>query len=263
MSVAPRQVLHAEAQRVPVTLDRESPIPLYHQLYEQLAAAILDGTLSPGERFEQELSLADRLGLSRLTIRRTMGELVNHGLLVRGRGVGTVVAHRSMEQRHGLGSLHDDLAAAGHNPSTRLLSMVYPSHDVRVTTLLKVGTKTPLLAVERLRLADGAPLAILRNWLPPSASAVRFTDLEQHGLYATMRRHGIHPQLATQSIGSRRATPQEREALEIGRFDPVLTLTRLSFNEVGQPVEYAEHTFRGDRYELDLTVRAGSPVDPS
>lgn len=257
MSVASRQALQNQAPRVPVVLDRGSPIPLYHQLYEQLAAAIHGGTVSAGDPFEQEVSLAERLGISRLTVRRTMAELVNHGLLVRGRGVGTIVADRNMARRAGLTSLNEDLVKAGHEPSTRLLTMEYPVLDPRVAHLMRLGGKTPLLYLERLRLADGVPLAVLRNWLPPSASSLRFTDLAADGLYASLRRHGIDPQLADQTIGSRRATAAECDQLQIGRFEPVLTLRRLSLDEVGHPVEFGEHTFRGDRYELDLTVHSG------
>lgn len=244
---------HPQPVHVPVTLDRDTTTPLWKQLYEQLAAAIIDGTLSPGERFEQELSLAERLGLSRLTIRRTMSELVNHGLLVRGRGIGTVVAHRG-ERTGGLSSLHDDLVAAGRTPATRLLALDHPVVDPRVARLMRMGGGTHLLYLERLRLVDGAPLAILRNWLPPSAASVRFTHLDEHGLFATLRRHGLDPHLATQTIGSRLPTGLERELLGIGAADPVLTMTRLSFDHVGRPVAYGEHTYRADRYEFDVTV---------
>lgn len=254
MSVAASAETHPQPMHVPVTLDRDSAIPLWQQLYEQLAAAIIDGTLSPGQRFEQELSLADRLGLSRLTIRRTMSELVNHGLLIRGRGIGTVVARRSAGRTGGLSSLHGDLVAAGRTPATRLLNLDHPVTDARVARLMRMGAGTPLLYVERLRLVDGAPLAVLRNWLPPSAALVRFSDLQSHGLFATLRRHGLDPHLATQTIGSRLPTGLERELLGIDATDPVLTMTRLSFDPVGRPVAYGEHTYRADRYEFDLTV---------
>lgn len=243
-----------QTRQVPITLDRESPVPLYRQLYDQLAAAILNGTLSPGERFEQELSLVERLGLSRLTIRRTLANLVNHGLLVRGRGIGTVVAHHGASRRAGLTSLHADLVAAGHTPTTRLLTMQYPLVDPPIATRMALGAKTTLLRIERLRLANGSPLAILRNWLPPSSSSVRSMDLEADSLYSSLRRQGINPERADQTIGSRRATPSEGELLNINPFDPVLTLTRISFDEVGHPVEYGKHTYRADRHEFNLTV---------
>lgn len=260
MSVASNhsnQVLRIQPLEVPVSLDRESPIPLYQQLYDQLAAAILDGRLSPGERVEAELSMAERLGLSRLTIRRTLAELVNHGLLLRGRGLGTVVAHREQERPGGLTSLHSDLTAAGHTPTTTLLAMHYPVTRADIARRMGMGSKTPLLYLERLRLADGAPLAILRNWLPPSSSSMRFLDLENQGLYASLQRHGIEPHVATQTIGSRHPTPVERDLLNIGALDPVLTLMRMSVDRIGRAVECGEHTYRADRHEFDLTVWAG------
>ena len=65
---------------IPVIIDRSSPVPLYHQLAEQLTAVIEDGTLKPGDAFENELALADRLDLSRPTVRRAIAELVGRGL---------------------------------------------------------------------------------------------------------------------------------------------------------------------------------------
>lgn len=256
--MASRSELQNRAPRIPVVLDRESPVPLYHQLYEQLAAAIQDGTLMAGDPFEQEVSIAQRLGLSRLTVRRTMSELVNHGLLVRGRGLGTVVAHRSAPDPGGLTSCYEDLLAAGRTPTTRVLTITYPRIEPRVARLLGMGAKTPLVYVERVRSSDGEPLAVLRNWLPPAASSIRFADLEYQGLYTTLRQIGLDPCVANQTIGARRAASGERDLLNIGRMDPVLTVDRLSHDAVGHPVEYGEHTYRGDRHEVRLTVRSVS-----
>ena len=98
------------AVELPVLIDRASPVPLYHQLAEQLSAAIDTGTLSPGDAFENELALAERLGLSRPTVRRAIGELVTQGLLVRRRGVGTTVAKQMVHRRAELTSLYEDLS---------------------------------------------------------------------------------------------------------------------------------------------------------
>src|ERR1700694_382435 len=108
---------------VPLTveLDRSSPVPLYYQLAHVIEAAIRDGDLSPGDRFENELALAKRLTLSRPTTRRAIQELVDKGLLVRKRGVGTQVVQNPVHRRVELTSLFDDLARAGQAPTTRLL----------------------------------------------------------------------------------------------------------------------------------------------
>ena len=81
-------------RRVDVRIDRASPVPLWHQLAEQLAAAVRDGRLQPGDPVENEVALAARLAMSRPTVRRAMQSLVDQGLVVRRRGIGTTVANR-------------------------------------------------------------------------------------------------------------------------------------------------------------------------
>src|SRR6188474_2444418 len=107
---------------LPVSIDRASPVPLYHQLAEQLTSAITDGSLRPGDPFENEIAMSDRLGLSRPTVRRAIAELVNQGLLVRRRGVGTTVASQVIHRRDELTSLYDDMVRRGQHPRTEVLS---------------------------------------------------------------------------------------------------------------------------------------------
>lgn len=109
--------------QIPVMIDRASPVPLYHQLAEQLTAAVEDGTLQPGDPFENELALADRLDLSRPTVRRAIAELVSRGLLVRRRGVGTAVASEVIHRRDELTSLFEDMERKGKRPITRVLDI--------------------------------------------------------------------------------------------------------------------------------------------
>ena len=98
---------------VAVELDRSSPVPLYYQLAQAIEAAIRDGELSPGDRFENELALAKRLTLSRPTTRRAIQELVDKGLLVRKRGVGTQVVRSQFRRTEALSSLNEDIIKAG------------------------------------------------------------------------------------------------------------------------------------------------------
>src|ERR1700737_1729368 len=116
-------VQHEIGDAVPLTveLDRSSPVPLYYQLAQAIEAAIRDGQLWPGDRSENELALAKRLTLSRPTTRRAIQELVDKGLLVRKRGVGTQVVQNPVHRRVELTSLFDDLARAGQEPTTQLL----------------------------------------------------------------------------------------------------------------------------------------------
>ena len=165
------------AQQLPVQIDRNSPVPLYHQVAEQLAEAIDTGVLKPGDAFENELSMAERLNLSRPTVRRAIIELVSRGLLVRRRGIGTTVANEVVHRRYGLPSLYDDLKREGQNPHTEVLQFSINYHDDRIAELLGQPAGTPLVYVERLRTVDLGPVAVLRNWLSPDWSDLEVEEL--------------------------------------------------------------------------------------
>src|SRR5215207_3260824 len=111
------------ARRPRFTLDRSSPVPLYFQVAEQFEKAILDGTIAPGERIDNEIALAKDLGLSRPTMRQAIQVLVDKGMLVRKRGVGTQVVHGKIRRSVELTSLFDDLSAAGQKPRTEVLAV--------------------------------------------------------------------------------------------------------------------------------------------
>ncbi len=104
-------------------MNRSSPVPLYFQVAEQLERAILEGLLVPGDRIGNEVALADQLGLSRPTLRQAIQTLVDKGLLVRKRGVGTQVVHAPIRRTVELTSLNDDLRRAGRHPSTVVLAL--------------------------------------------------------------------------------------------------------------------------------------------
>lgn len=251
-----RPMTRTKAKQLPLSIDRGSPVPLYHQLSEQLARAIREGVLLPGETFENEVSLAERLDMSRPTVRRSIGELVTRGLLVRRRGVGTTVAQAAVHRRNELTSLYEELSASGQRPTTRVLCLVPHTFDKRAARELQLDSRTPLVYLERLRLVDGRPFALLKNWLPPAFSALTPSDLESRGLYEVLRSNGTVPAVAHQSVGSRAAVPRERRLLELGHFDPVLTMIRRAYDSGGEPVEFGDHCYRADSYTFDVTVHA-------
>lgn len=235
-------------------LDRHSPVPLYFQLAGQLESAIDEGRLTPGDPIENEVALAGRLGVSRPTVRRAIGELVAQGLLVRRRGVGTQVASRRVHRRAALSSLHDDLVRAGRAPATRVLGLEREVQDSRVCHALGLEPGTPLLRIERLRLAGDEPLAIMRNYLPPRFGDLTVAELEACGLYTLLRARGGRPAVAQQQIGARGADPAEARALGTRRGAPLLTMTRCAFDAVGGALELGDHCYRGDSYSIEVMV---------
>lgn len=242
------------AVTIPVVIDRASPVPLYHQLAEQLTAAIEDGTLLPGDPFENELALASRLGLSRPTVRRAIGELVSRGLLVRRRGIGTTVANQVIHRRDVLSSLHEDLARRGQQPSTEILEIDRERQDPVVAQALGLPAHTPFLYLRRRRLAGETPAAVMNNHLPPHLADLDEGELQDRGLYEVLRARGVRPVIAHQVIGARRPTASERRLLALASGDPLLTMTRRAYDAQGEPVEYGDHCYRHDQYAFDVTV---------
>src|SRR5919112_5889847 len=134
------------AQRLPIEIDRSSPVPLYHQLAEQLSASIASGVLQPGDPFENEVAVAERLQLSRPTVRRAIQELVDQGMLVRRRGLGTRVANSKVHRKFELTSLFDDLRRDGREPRTTVLKHEIVRNE-RAAAALDLSGDTTLLHI--------------------------------------------------------------------------------------------------------------------
>ena len=241
-------------ETIPVVIDRSSPVPLYHQLAEQLMAAIESGTLGPGDAFENELALAYRLDLSRPTVRRAIAELVQRGLLVRRRGIGTTVASPMVHRRDELTSLFEDMERRGQAPVTTVLRLETDVTDATAAAALGLPADTPLVFIERVRSAGDMPAAVMHNWLPSAFGDLSIADIEAGSLYAWLRTKGIKPVVAHQVIGARRPTARERKLLKLTAGDPLLTMSRRAFAADGSAVEYGDHCYRFDQYAFEVTV---------
>ena len=236
------------------TLNRASPVPLYFQVAEQFEKAIIDGTIAPGERIDNEIALAKELGLSRPTMRQALQVLVDKGMLVRKRGVGTQVVHGKIRRSVELTSLFDDLSAAGQKPKTTVIAVgkVAADEDVARELQLKVGAD--VWSLERLRFVGKEPLALMHNFIPVDVIDLEAVDLSQTGLYAYLRESGVLMRVARQRIGSRRAAPGEATMLHEKRGAPLLTMQRTAYYNAGRAVEYGRHAYRPDLYAFELTL---------
>ncbi|MFD9983382.1 GntR family transcriptional regulator [Streptomyces massasporeus] len=236
------------------TLDRGSPVPLYHQLAQQLEAAIEHGVLAPGNLLGNEVDLSVRLGLSRPTVRQAIQSLVDKGLLVRRRGVGTQVVHSQVRRPLELSSLYDDLETAGQAPSTEVVRGEVVPASCEVAAALGVPEGDEVRVLDRLRRTHGRPVALLRNHLPVSLLDLDGTRLESTGLYRMMRSAGITLHSARQTIGARAATAQEAARLDEREGAALLTMQRTAYDDTGRPVEYGTHIYRASLYTFDFQL---------
>jgi DNA-binding GntR family transcriptional regulator len=247
----------SEVTRLPdsaIAMDRSGPVPLYHQIAVRIEAAIRGGQLPPGARLETEGVLSERLGLSRPTVRRAIQQLVDKGLIVRRRGVGTQVVQGALTREVELTSLWDDMERIGQIPRTQLLQREIVPADDRAAEQLQVAAGTPVLHLRRVRLADDVPVAVLENYLPEEFADIATEDLAQRGLYETLRARGVTMRVARQRIGARRATAAEARLLELDRNGPVLTMDRTAYDSSGRAAELGRHAYRPDLSSFAVTL---------
>jgi DNA-binding GntR family transcriptional regulator len=237
-----------------VSLDRGSPVPLYFQVATQLEEMIESGEMPVGGRLANEVELADRLGVSRPTMRRAIQYLVERGMLVRKRGVGTQIVHPKVRRPVELTSLYDDLAKSGQSPVTEVLDFVVGPASTRMVEMCGVPEGLEVTWFERLRYAGGEPLALMHNAVPTAVLQLERADLQQRGLYELLRAAGHVPRMATQVVGARAANAAEARVLGESRGAPLLTMSRTAWDDRGQAVEYGAHVYRASRYSFELTL---------
>jgi DNA-binding GntR family transcriptional regulator len=237
----------------PFDIDRSSPTPLYFQLAQAMENAITGGDLPAGSRLENEILLAQRYGLSRPTVRRAVQELVDKGLLVRKRGVGTQVIQPHVRRSMELTSLYEDLDRAGGQPSTTVLSLERSPASAEIAAELGLKEGDEVVVLRRLRRSRGEPLALMTNHLPGRFRPTE-EELAQRGLYRYLRLQGVHLRVAHQRIGARVARAEEARLLEEPPRAALLTMSRTAFDDQGAAVEYGSHVYRASRYEFETTL---------
>ncbi|MEV4057006.1 GntR family transcriptional regulator [Amycolatopsis sp. NPDC049688] len=240
-----------------IVLDPDSPEPLYFQVSRQLHAAIEDGRLPAGARLGNEIDLAASLHLSRPTIRQAIQTLVNQGLLVRRRGVGTQVVRTKVARPLRLSSLFDDLAGLGGKPASAVLVNRVEDAAAEVAELLEAPGLTRVRRLKRIRSADGEPLALMNNYLPGDVLDPGDDELREHGLYQLLRSAGVRLHAAEQHIGARLATEEDAELLDEEPGAALLTMQRTTYDDSGRVVEYGWHVYRASRYTFNLSLTNG------
>ena len=237
-------------------LDRSSPIPLYYQISTQLHDAIDSGVYGPGDSIPSELEISDFLNVSRPTVRQAIQQLALKGMVIRRRGIGTVVASQRIHRPTSLSSLYDALDAAGRRPSTQTTRLeVIPALE-DIATFLEIEVGANVIVIERLRSAEGLALALLENHIALSVLSEIPTkaQLDSQGLYGLMRSRGIRFHSASQEIGARTITSREAKLLQTSRSDTVLTMDRVARDVDSRTVEFGHHVYLASHYTFDMTL---------
>lgn len=240
-------------------IDKNSPIPIYHQLEEYIKAQIENSELQPDEAIPSERVYADMFQISRMTIRQALTNLVNDGYLYRQKGKGTFVNKKKVEQRlQGLTSFTEDMKERGFTPGSRLVSFEIIPAGREIAERLQLKENTPVYEIKRVRLADDMPMALETTYLPANLVKGLTEEIINQSLYQYIEEKlSLVIYEATQQIEASIAREQELRHLEIEKGSPVLLILRTSTLKDGTPFEFVKSAYRADRYKFVHTMQRG------
>ncbi len=238
--------------------DSERTGPLYRNLARILAELIEEGKLAPAVGLPPERDLAEDLGLGRITVRNAYKELLTQGVVESRRGSGTFVAERPSRISQSLWrltSFSEDMLSRGKEPGARIINnrIDHPSPDEAFR--LGIGVETPIMRLDRLRLADGVPMAFERAVVPR-----HYLDedrVEEASLYGALTRRGYKPVRALQRLTAVTLDPGTTQLLGVHRNAPALLIERVSHLEDDRIVEYTRSHYRADAYDFVAELKIG------
>lgn len=233
-----------------------APAALYAQIISQVTEEIRSGALHPGDRLPPERSLAERFGVSRVTIRRALAELSEAGLVHSKQGLGTFVSPRVVgETSNTLMSFSELGRARGLRPTARVLSKERRPATLDEAESFDVAPGTPILALERLRLLDGMPISIDASRIPLiHAPGLDTIDFSAHSLYEALDHVGAAPIRADYTVRAETATPEQAEPLGLTAGAAVLHTRTTSHDRLDRVIELGRMIYRGDRYQFQATL---------
>jgi GntR family transcriptional regulator len=238
-------------------INKNSPVPIYHQLEEYIKQQIENGSLEEESVIPSEREFAERFQISRMTVRQAINNLVSEGYLNRQKGRGTFVTKKKVEQElQGMTSFTEDMLSRGMNPSSTLLSFKIIPADKKTALALKIEDADTVYIIKRIRLADGAPMALETAYIPVKIVPGLTEENSNLSLYQYIEENlALSISEATQEIEASTANHLDAETLEITIGDPILLIERISYLQEGIPFELVKSTFRADRYRFIHTMK--------
>lgn len=239
---------------ITVPVSASLPTPLYYQIKEQLRRRIIRGRLRPGTRLPTGRELEREYGVSSITVQQALRDLAADGLIVRRRGKGTFVTTPKIARPllTGVG-FSREMRKRGMTPGGRVLRFERTPAPEAARRALRLGARVPVLYLERLRTADGEPVALQWSCLP----ADRFKGLlsvdfnNGRSLYEHLESaYGVAVVAGSRAVEGVVANRRQARLLRIPQGSPLLRLEAVNADRRGRPVEFGVTLYRGDRYRF-------------
>ena len=227
-------------------------IPRYHEIERVLRERITQ--LHPGDPLPSDTDLCREFSVSRMTARNAMARLAQAGLVYRVPGRGTFVAEEPPHRQAGsLLSFTREMMRRGQVPTSRILELGLRTASEAELTALRLRPGADVLAIRRLRIADGDPIAIETAVLRSDCErAVRDLDLERESLHAALVASGTRLVRGRATLWAESATTDDAELLEIDPGSPLLIERRVIVDQRSRPIERTESRYAAERYALDV-----------
>ena len=229
--------------------------------YARLRATIADDIaagLSPHDPLPSERALMTTYGVSRMTVRRALGLLVEEGLVYRRRGSGTYVADPAMISKTlSLTSFSEDVRERGMTPGALTQQVRRLPAEADVAADLGLSPGADVVHLERVRTADGIPLCIEDVWLAGDLVPEDFASGTVVSLYDTLSDLGVEPQVASQTIRATVVNVDQAALLDVAPHSAAFSVSRVTYSADGRPIERAHSLYRADRYDFTFAVHRG------
>lgn len=226
--------------------------PRYYTIEQALRARI--AKLQPHDALPSESELAKEFEVSRMTARAAVMRLVADGLVYRESGRGTFVATPPTRRRaDSLVRFSQEMRAQGKRPSSRVITNLMRAARDTELAKLRLQQGDQVVAVTRVRLADGVPIALERSVFPITVAGLCDRDLASESLHEALRDMGHVPTIGHASLSASNANDLEAELLGLDPGVALLVEERLILDQHGDPLEFTESRYIGDRYALDVT----------
>jgi len=238
-------------------LNHDSVIPLYTQAELQLREMIQDPEYQEGKLFPEEMQLADRMGVSRNTIRQAMDRLVNEGLLTRKKGVGTRVAIKTIKTRL------DDWMSFSHEMSRQGVGVenieVKSTRELptsEMASFFEIPLYQPVLKILRVRQLDRSGLVLATSWLHPRLPITGTEDFKKIPFYEIVEnKAGLQPLLSDEEISARGADQHEAKLMQMRQGGHVLVRKRKVYDDQQRPMEFSIAVYNAEFFTYTLKIK--------
>lgn len=236
---------------------------LFEQLKDAIVQKITEGEYLEGNKLPSERQLSEMYNISRVTVRQTLNQLVQDGIITKKHGKGNFVAQKKIENKlDSLIGFVEEFSIRNMKCVVSVLKEEYVPVSTEVGSAMQVDKGTMMLMVVRQIFVDNQSLGLDYTYVPKNiAYLLDGMDYKKDILYRVLEKNGYKLSTADQVITADKLTPMEAAILKKKAGSPALVINRVAYVEGGHPIIYSKTVYLADRYQYKLTLKRHHAVD--